>query len=103
MTNYIVPSSTPAEEVVDLAGLIYPCRITDLRTGAEHVFETAESIAVPIGQSATPPVGTTEERPIYSNASSISYFDKTLGIPIWYNGAVWVDSSGAGVDEGQEG
>jgi hypothetical protein len=50
-------------------------------TGVTHVV--AEVLAgVSSSRSAAPIVG-------------MSYFDTTLGKPVWYNGANWVDSSGA--------
>lgn len=39
--------------------------------------------------------GTTSERNNYANAApGMSYFDKTLGKPIWWNGTNWVDATG---------
>lgn len=38
--------------------------------------------------------GTTAERPT-GRAVGTMYFDTTLGKPIWYNGADWVDATGA--------
>jgi len=38
--------------------------------------------------------GTTAERPTLTAANERSYFDTTLGKPIWYNGADWVDAVG---------
>lgn len=54
---------------------------------------------VPISQSNPLPVvmqtatGTTAERPS-SPHIGMMYFDSTLGAPIWWNGAAWVDYSG---------
>jgi len=99
MTNYIVPSVTPEEEVLDLSGLTYPCRITDLRTGVEYVLETDSSDPITISPGTAPSVGDIEARPVYDSASSIPYFDTTIGKPIWFNGTAWVDATGAGVGE----
>jgi hypothetical protein len=41
-------------------------------------------------------VGTTANRPV-SPTIGDSYFDTTLGIPIWYDGADWVNFSGVAV------
>jgi hypothetical protein len=44
--------------------------------------------------------GTTANRPVIPAGSlriGISYFDTTLGKPIWWNGTVWVDATGATV------
>jgi hypothetical protein len=47
-------------------------------------------------QAAANAGGTTAQRPgtpvLYQN-----YFDTTLGKPIWYNGSVWKDATGATV------
>lgn len=40
--------------------------------------------------------GITADRPA-SPLTGCMYFDETLGYPIWYNGTIWVDSTGAGV------
>jgi len=41
--------------------------------------------------------GTTANRPAVGETIGQMYFDTTLGIPIWYNGTKWVNSSGASV------
>jgi hypothetical protein len=41
--------------------------------------------------------GTTANRPAVGLVTGQTYFDTTLGIPIWYNGTKWVNSSGASV------
>ena len=38
--------------------------------------------------------GTTAQRPAVGQLIGQQYFDTTLGIPIWYNGTKWVNSSG---------
>lgn len=38
--------------------------------------------------------GTTAERPIKGLYVGRPYFDTTIGIPIWYKGANWVNASG---------
>lgn len=98
MTNYIIPSSTPSTQQVDLTGLTFPCRITDLRTGTEYVLESAEGSQVLLSPTPVPPHGPTADRPTYNEPSSIAYFDTDLGKPIWYNGSEWVDSTGASAD-----
>ena len=40
--------------------------------------------------------GTTANRPT-ARPTGFMYFDTTLGRPIWWNGASWVDATGAGV------
>ena len=98
MTNYIIPSSTPSGQKVDLTGLTYPCRITDLRTGIEYVLESAGGKQVLLSPTPVPPYGPTSKRPTYNGPSSIPYFDTDLGKPVWYNGDEWVDADGASVD-----
>ena len=44
-----------------------------------------------------PAHGTTANRPTFDLQIGTPYFDTTLGIPIWYNGTVWVNSSGTTV------
>ena len=96
MTNYIIPSTTQADESISLAGLSYPCRITDLRRGVEYILETPEGTPINLaGQgNMDEQVGTTSERPSLSGPSAIPYFDTTLGKPIWFNGTDWVDANG---------
>ena len=41
--------------------------------------------------------GTTSSRPAIGLTIGQTYFDTSLGIPIWYNGTKWVNSSGSAV------
>lgn len=41
--------------------------------------------------------GTTANRPTTSLWTGRPYFDTTLGIPIWFDGTVWIDATGAPV------
>ena len=41
--------------------------------------------------------GTTADRPVKRLFIGKTYFDKTLGHPIWYDGTNWVDATGATV------
>jgi len=41
--------------------------------------------------------GTTSQRPAVGITIGQNYFDTTLGIPIWYSGTKWVNSSGTAV------
>ena len=47
--------------------------------------------------TATPNYGATSGRPTHGLQTGQPFFDTTLGIPIWYNGAQWVNASGTGV------
>jgi hypothetical protein len=44
-----------------------------------------------------PGSGTTAQRPTENLNLGQFYFDTSLGKPIWYNGTVWVNSSGTPV------
>ncbi|MFN7611722.1 MAG: hypothetical protein ACK5QX_12440 [bacterium] len=41
--------------------------------------------------------GTTAQRPTSNLWAGRTYFDTTLGKPIWYKGPGWVDATGAAV------
>ena len=41
--------------------------------------------------------GTTAQRPTSQLWTGRVFFDTSLGIPIWYDGSAWVDSTGASV------
>ena len=41
--------------------------------------------------------GTTAQRPTVGLYAGRTYFDTTLGKPIWYEGPGWVDATGTGV------
>lgn len=41
--------------------------------------------------------GTTALRPTLAATDvGFRYFDTTLGLPVWWDGAAWVDATGAG-------
>ena len=44
--------------------------------------------------TATPDYGITANRPTIKLQIGQYYFDTTLGYPIWWNGAKWVNASG---------
>lgn len=44
-----------------------------------------------------PQQGTTALRPAAQQQVGDTYFDTTLGIPIWWNGTIWVNSAGTPV------
>jgi hypothetical protein len=46
---------------------------------------------------STPQNGITADRPTQNLQIGQFYYDTTLGIPIWYNGAVWKNASGTTV------
>ena len=61
-------------------------------------FSTIDNFTQGVG---TPDAGTTANRPVNTNIPKLQtglyYFDTTLGIPIWWNGAHWVNASGTTV------
>ena len=50
-----------------------------------------------VGNLIRPASGTTANRPTLQLQIGQTYFDTTLGIPIWYNGTVWKNASGTKV------
>jgi hypothetical protein len=44
--------------------------------------------------TATPDYGITSQRPTANQQVGQFYFDTTLGYPIWWNGAKWVNYNG---------
>lgn len=55
-------------------------------------FSTAYNILAAVSQS-----GTTANRPTSFLYTGRTYFDTTLGLPIWYKIAGWVNATGAAV------
>ena len=47
--------------------------------------------------TATPLFGPSTQRPIVALQTGQTFFDTTLGIPIWWNGTKWINASGTGV------
>jgi hypothetical protein len=45
----------------------------------------------------TPDSGTKTQRPLTNLQVGQQFFDTTLGIPIWWNGAHWINASGTTV------
>ena len=50
-----------------------------------------------IGALIKPSSGTTANRPTLQLQIGQTYYDTTLGIPIWWNGTVWKNASGTTV------
>jgi hypothetical protein len=69
----------------------YVERLTNaMRLYFNQVDNFAQSIALP-------DAGITANRPVTNVQIGQTYFDTTLGIPIWYNGTVWKNASGTTV------
>lgn len=60
-----------------------------LGTGWQTYFNTTTDLLNALTSS-----GTTVQRPTKNLYTGRTYFDTTLGIPIWYRGTVWVNASG---------
>ena len=61
-----------------------------LGIGWQQFFGTVSMLLGALTQS-----GTTTQRPIALLWVGRTYFDTSLGLPIWYNGTDWVNASGA--------
>lgn len=60
-----------------------------LGVGWQEFFNLVVTLLSALTQS-----GTTAQRPAKVLWVGRTYFDTTLGIPIWYRGTVWVNASG---------
>lgn len=77
-------SQPPNNQVVDEAGNATP--------GWQPFFSAAFALLAAMTLS-----GTTAKRPTTLLWTGRPYFDTTLGKPIWYKTAGWVDATGAAV------
>lgn len=83
-----LPVSFPSLEVTDLS------RVDRVRMLMQGILDFFRRTANAINN---PDFGTTAARPATQLSVGQFYFDTTLGKPIWWKGAVWVDGSGATV------
>jgi len=83
--NTIAPSLPAAQE--EYSDAYQSMFINALRLYFNQIDNFTQNIT-------TPASGTTANRPTFNLLVGTNYFDTTLGIPIWYNGTVWVNSSG---------
>jgi hypothetical protein len=86
------PSKSPN---IPIAPVTYDQRYIDQLTNALRLYfaqidNFTEFVAQPIS-------GTGAERPAVQLHVGQTYFDTTLGIPIWWNGTVWKNASGTTV------
>lgn len=65
---------------------------SNLRSVLHLVWDQFRRIALAFNQ---PDSGATVDRPTTDRVVGQTYFDTSLGIPIWWNGAQWVDATGA--------
>lgn len=91
---------SPEGVVDDSPGSLY----IQFNGGRGHVLWQRE-VAGPDSTGWQPvghPMGYTSQRP-KSPAVGLSYFDRNLGKPIWWNGTDWVDASGVDADTPPQG
>ena len=73
----------------------YPTLLTTEPGGipalAQSITQMFQRIA---GVVNNPDFGATAARPTAQLAVGQTYFDTTLGKPVWWRGAVWVDAAG---------
>lgn len=69
---------------------------SNLRSVLHAIWDTLRRIAIAHNE---PDSGTTAQRPTQELVAGQTYFDTTLGQPIWWDAAaaVWVDATGAPV------
>lgn len=82
-------TQTVQEEGVTQSSVVTTFNFVGLYVTASGGGATATITLAPLG-------GTTAARPV-TPAQYTNYFDTTLGLPIWYVGAVWVDAAGVTV------
>ena len=89
MTPTIIPTKAPN---LPVAGMTYNESFENQILNALRLYFT--QIDNFTRASSNVQYGTTANRPAIGENIGQMYFDTTLGIPIWYNGAKWVNSSG---------
>jgi hypothetical protein len=92
----LIPSKAPN---LLIAPVDYSQQYQDMMNNALRLyFNQVDSFTQAV---AIPNSGTTTQRPIQNVQVPLSigqqFFDTTLGIPIWWNGTVWKNASGATV------
>jgi hypothetical protein len=86
------PSKAPN---IPIAPVAYDQRYIDQFTNALRLYFT--QIDNFTGFIAQPISGVTADRPAVQLHIGQTYYDTTLGIPIWWNGTVWKNASGTTV------
>lgn len=82
--------SSPGTSPVDTQGK--DGRIVGVSGGWRNFFNSVYNVCNALTMS-----GTTANRPTVGLWTGRMYFDTTLGKPIWYKTAGWVDATGAAV------
>jgi hypothetical protein len=95
-TSTLIPSKAPN---LPIAPVDYSQQYQDQLNNALRLYFAQVDNFTQVG--GTPVAGTTANRPVNTNTPKLQtglyYFDTTLGIPIWWNGAHWVNASGTTV------
>lgn len=84
MSVVSAPGVSPVDEQ-DPNGML-----VGVTTGWRNFFNSVFNVCNALTMS-----GTTANRPTKALWTGRTYFDTTLGIPIWYKTAGWVDATGA--------
>ena len=91
-TGVPVPSKAPN---LPIAPVDYTQVYQDqLNNALRLYFNQVDNFAL---STNTPLIGTTTQRPTDNVQIGLIYFDTTLGVPIWWSGAHWVNASGTTV------
>ena len=94
-----IPLRSTKAPNIPIGPVDYDQRYIDQLTNALRLYFT--SIDNFTQATAIPLSGVTADRPVDTVQIPLAigqfYFDTTLGIPIWYNGAVWKNASGTTV------
>lgn len=97
-STYFVSVSTSASTGNRLENNVLPSTLTLLNPSYATNFVGQITPAVGIGQLSLITSGTTANRPTSSAIVGQSYYDTSLGIPIWYSGSsTWKNASGSTV------
>lgn len=83
-----LPVSFPSLEITDLS------RLDQVRMLLTGILDFFRRVANAINN---PDFGSTGARPTTQRTTGQTYFDTTLGKPVWFNGTVWVDATGTPV------
>lgn len=101
VANYIAIKSSPPPNL-PLAPGHYSSQHFDVLNNVLRLYfsrfsSANQAIIADLITLFTPPSGTTALRPITNLGVGQYYFDTTLGLPIWWNGSIWINAAGTGV------
>jgi len=100
--SQIIQITAPAPPSLPLATLEYSSNHLDivsnvLRLYFSRLSSANQAIIADLITLATPQSGTTAGRPVTNLEVGQYYFDTSLGLPIWWNGSIWINAAGTGV------